>query len=425
MQQVSGIYVIQNRVSGKRYIGSTVNFKKRWESHFNALNRQVHNNRHLQHAWNLRGKDAFSFTPLLLCSADDLFWFEQRAIDVYIGTFGRRNLYNLSPTASGVRGIRLTKEHRRKLAEAGKGRLHSAETKAKMRLAALGNQRNAGRKPSDEHRANLSAALKGRKVTWGDKISAGQKGRVFPSEHRAKLSAASKRQKWSDERRESQSQRMTGNKIGLGNKNGVGHVYTPEQREARRLRALGNKNSAGKRNHLGHRLSETTKQKIREARIRTVAAKTATSRIAQKALFAAAVLACCLVFAGTSKAQTPQDDPVAKALEQAINRLAVAEEKNRLLEDRLAAKDAIITAKDGIIAVRDQQLELALSANKDRAGANVIDAFRVEACQQQLAKADAEIARLRNPGFLRSLFDVKSITGAVVGFGIGRATAPK
>lgn len=129
--------------------------------------------------------------------------------------------------------------------------------------------------------------------------------------------------------------------------------------------------------------------------------------------------------ATNTNASFAQDDPVAKALEQAINRLAVAEEKNRLLEDRLAAKDAIITAKDGVIAVRDQQLELALSANKDRAGANVIDAFRVEACQQQLAKADAEIARLRNPGFLKSLFDVKSISGAVVGFGIGRATAPK
>lgn len=129
--------------------------------------------------------------------------------------------------------------------------------------------------------------------------------------------------------------------------------------------------------------------------------------------------------ATNTSASSAQDDPVAKALEQAINRLAVAEEKNRLLEDRLAAKDAIITAKDGVIAVRDQQLELALSANKDRAGANVIDAFRVEACQQQLLRADIEINRLRNPGFLKSLFDVKSITGAVVGFGLGRATAPK
>lgn len=126
--------------------------------------------------------------------------------------------------------------------------------------------------------------------------------------------------------------------------------------------------------------------------------------------------------ATSTNARSAQDDPVAKALEQAINRLAVAEEKNRLLEDRLAAKDAIITAKDGVIAVRDQQLELALSANKDRAGANAIDQFRIEACQQQLMKADAEIARLRNPGFLKSLFDVKSISGAVVGFGVGRLT---
>lgn len=126
--------------------------------------------------------------------------------------------------------------------------------------------------------------------------------------------------------------------------------------------------------------------------------------------------------ATSTSAKSAQDDPVAKALEQAINRLAVAEEKNRLLEDRLKAKDAIITATEGIVKVRDEQLALALSANKDRAGANVIDAFRVEACQQQLLKADLEINRLRNPGFLKSLFDVKSITGAVVGFGVGRLT---
>lgn len=101
--------------------------------------------------------------------------------------------------------------------------------------------------------------------------------------------------------------------------------------------------------------------------------------------------------------------------------MKAAEEQNKLLNDRLTAKDAIITAKDGVIAVRDEQLALALSANKDRAQVNVGDTVMLQACNQQLAKADAEIYRLRNPGFLKSLFDVKSITGAVVGFGIGRA----
>lgn len=123
-----------------------------------------------------------------------------------------------------------------------------------------------------------------------------------------------------------------------------------------------------------------------------------------------------------SSSPSAQDDEVLKATEIALNRLKVAEETNKLLLERLAAKDAIIEAKDAKIALREEQLELAKSANKDRAGANVIDQFRVEACQTQLAKADAEIYRLKNPGFFRSLFDPKTVGSALVGFGIGRVT---
>lgn len=123
-----------------------------------------------------------------------------------------------------------------------------------------------------------------------------------------------------------------------------------------------------------------------------------------------------------SSSPSVQDDEILKATEIALNRLKVAEETNKLLLERLAAKDAIIEAKDAKISLREEQLELAKSANKDRAGANVIDQFRVEACQTQLAKADAEIYRLKNPGFFRSLFDPKTIGSAVLGFTIGRAT---
>lgn len=117
-----------------------------------------------------------------------------------------------------------------------------------------------------------------------------------------------------------------------------------------------------------------------------------------------------------------QDDPIAKALEQTANRLAVAEEKNRLLEDRLQAKDATILNLEGVIKVRDEQLELAKSAGKDRAGANEIDEMRISACTLQLAKADAEIYRLKNPGFLGQLFNPKTLIKVGIGYGICKAT---
>jgi replication fork clamp-binding protein CrfC len=117
-----------------------------------------------------------------------------------------------------------------------------------------------------------------------------------------------------------------------------------------------------------------------------------------------------------------QDDPVAKALEQAVNRLAVAEETNRLLEDRLAAKDSRIMNLMGVIAVRDEQLKLAQESRTDLGTVASIDQVRIEACQQQLAKADAEIHRLRHPGFLKSIFDPKVITSAMGGYLVGRSS---
>lgn len=120
-----------------------------------------------------------------------------------------------------------------------------------------------------------------------------------------------------------------------------------------------------------------------------------------------------------------QDSETLKALEIANIRLAAANETIKLLNDRLAAKDTVIQAKEGLIAVRDEQLALAKSANQDRAQVNVGDAVMLNECKNQLARADAEIFNLRNPGLLRELFAPKELLKIGLGFGIGRATANK
>lgn len=125
----------------------------------------------------------------------------------------------------------------------------------------------------------------------------------------------------------------------------------------------------------------------------------------------------------TATSSTPNaDSEILKLLEITKIQRDAAVEKNKLLEDRLVAKDAIIEAQKGIIDVRDQQLALAKTMDNNSQRIETIDQFRVEACQQQLLRADAEIARLRNPGFFRTLFDPKTLTGGLVGFGLGRAT---
>ena len=78
---------------------------------------------------------------------------------------------------------------------AQKGRKQSAEHRAKVSAALKGRvSPMKGKKFSPEHRAKLSAAAKGKKQSAEHraKLSAALKGRKLSPEHRAKVSAAAK-----------------------------------------------------------------------------------------------------------------------------------------------------------------------------------------------------------------------------------------
>lgn len=55
------IYQIINKVDGRRYIGQTIDLKKRKQTHFNNLRNNKHPNNLLQNAWNEWGEENFSF----------------------------------------------------------------------------------------------------------------------------------------------------------------------------------------------------------------------------------------------------------------------------------------------------------------------------------------------------------------------------
>jgi len=112
-----------------------------------------------------------------------------------------------------------------------------------------------------------------------------------------------------------------------------------------------------------------------------------------------------------------QDSQTLKALEIANIRLSAANEKIALLEQRIVEKDAVIEALDGKDAVKSEMIELLKSANKDRAFVNTGDARMLESCNLQLSKAELRIHKLENPGFLRSVFDYRSASGFMVGYG--------
>lgn len=76
----SGVYVIVCNGNGKIYIGGSTDIKKRIMCHTSSLNRIKHGNVWLQSAWNIYGKEHFSFNVIEYCEKDKIkerenFWF--------------------------------------------------------------------------------------------------------------------------------------------------------------------------------------------------------------------------------------------------------------------------------------------------------------------------------------------------------------
>jgi len=85
------------------------------------------------------------------------------------------------------KGLKLSEETKKKISDSAKrlgfgkwmkGRKLSEETKRKMSFSRKGQiPWNKGKKHTEEWKMKMSKIMKGRKITWGDKISKSQKGK--------------------------------------------------------------------------------------------------------------------------------------------------------------------------------------------------------------------------------------------------------
>lgn len=111
---VSGIYVIFNKKNSKRYIGSSVNCRKRSYGHLSDLRKNRHSSTHLQNAWNQDGSEQFDFFIIEESEPDLLLKREKYWISHYEAKDPRSG-YNVADPERRMLGYK-----------------HSEETKIKM-----------------------------------------------------------------------------------------------------------------------------------------------------------------------------------------------------------------------------------------------------------------------------------------------------
>jgi group I intron endonuclease len=186
------VYMLENKVNKKLYIGQTVSPEKRRNQH----NSPTSGCTKISAAIQKHGRDNFEFIVLCWCP-DKAYasYVEQKLIEAHNT---RRVGYNICVGGEGLgsgadnptHGVPLTEEHKQKVSVALKGKKKSPEHIAKVAMA------NIGRKATPLAKVNMSLAHIGHKHTAEAKAKIGLKsrgntyntGRKLSEEHKRRIS---------------------------------------------------------------------------------------------------------------------------------------------------------------------------------------------------------------------------------------------
>lgn len=197
------LYVLTNKVNGKRYVGQTIRrLRRRLYEHSRASCNTIIARAIRKHGW-----ENFAVDSCEVDSLDDLNELEEFMID-FLGSHCLKHGYNAKFGGGNHGGQPFTKETRAKISANLTGRPVSEETRKKM------SESNKLWKRTPEQIAKQAAAIRGRKHTkeHNAKISASNMGRAVSDETRAKISAANKGKKRTPEMVEAMRQRQLGHK---------------------------------------------------------------------------------------------------------------------------------------------------------------------------------------------------------------------
>jgi group I intron endonuclease len=152
--EVSGVYVIRHRESGRVYVGSSVRCRTRLIHHLNRLRAGLHHSKYLQRAWAKYGEAAFVVALLESAPRPDLLAREQHWIE-RLDSF--HNGFNGRPKAEANYGVVWSEETNQRRRESNRRAWSDEKLRARLSRKFKGQFRS---KPTAETPAKLSAAIK-------------------------------------------------------------------------------------------------------------------------------------------------------------------------------------------------------------------------------------------------------------------------
>lgn len=181
------VYEIRNIVNGKRYVGSAVDSRVRFQRHRRDLRKGKHINNHLQSAWDKYGEDAFKFVVLASYDNDKAMHEAEERIIRTEWDENHTKLYNakigvarapLHPQEVKDKiSVRVREEHTKKRG-VYKGYKQSAEHSAKISEALQGNTCAKGYKRTDAEKAVIAERMTGNQNWLGRKHSEASKDKM-------------------------------------------------------------------------------------------------------------------------------------------------------------------------------------------------------------------------------------------------------
>lgn len=173
------IYVLQNKINLKIYVGKTHDPENRFMAHLYAASGNTTNKYLVHRAIKKYGQDNFSFQTIDEFDNEkdaleaEKFWIEFFRSDV--NRFGSGYGYNLTAGGEGISGLKHSQEAKDKVSNANKGRVFNLETRKRMSKSHTGKPSPMlGHQQTNNQKQLQSQMVSGNKNYFYDKHYAGE-----------------------------------------------------------------------------------------------------------------------------------------------------------------------------------------------------------------------------------------------------------